>query len=353
MKDNTLYIAGAVGLVALGVGLYFLTKNTEAVEPPPTKFTCPYCGATFNTYLELLDHIAKEHPEQSPDWIEKAATAAALAQEALDKAQDAEEISDLDSKTDALILAIQAYDEVYNNYQQYLTDSAKQDLTAAASLINSVSSQVKTAWTTLLEDYKNSASIATQQAEIAWGVWNDYNKKISDVLNYTGWVVTLDEKPYFRSLSEGGHASRLPMGAYPDFNDPAMFQFAYPGCDPVRNNELSSISVNAYYRIQVFDKTNFQVLLLDAHSPYTQPDVPFADQAESCKVLPYTDELEAERSAVRIEVVDAVSSANVLIESVNRITGDLRLYNLIASAINSAITLTNSLSARIDALVLS
>lgn len=30
--------------------------------PPPTVYTCPYCGATFATQQELDDHIAAAHP---------------------------------------------------------------------------------------------------------------------------------------------------------------------------------------------------------------------------------------------------------------------------------------------------
>lgn len=32
--------------------------------PPPAGYTCPYCGATFETYDELVSHIQSEHPGQ-------------------------------------------------------------------------------------------------------------------------------------------------------------------------------------------------------------------------------------------------------------------------------------------------
>lgn len=30
--------------------------------PPPEGYTCPYCGDTFATWDELVDHIQSEHP---------------------------------------------------------------------------------------------------------------------------------------------------------------------------------------------------------------------------------------------------------------------------------------------------
>lgn len=31
-------------------------------EEPPEGYTCPYCGAKFETYDELVNHIISEHP---------------------------------------------------------------------------------------------------------------------------------------------------------------------------------------------------------------------------------------------------------------------------------------------------
>lgn len=30
--------------------------------PPPEGYTCPYCGAPFATYEEMVAHIQSEHP---------------------------------------------------------------------------------------------------------------------------------------------------------------------------------------------------------------------------------------------------------------------------------------------------
>ncbi len=30
--------------------------------PPPGGYTCPYCGANFDTYDEVVSHIQTEHP---------------------------------------------------------------------------------------------------------------------------------------------------------------------------------------------------------------------------------------------------------------------------------------------------
>lgn len=50
---------GIAGLAVLGV--YLATREVEA-KPPPEGYICPYCGATFATYEELVTHVQTEHP---------------------------------------------------------------------------------------------------------------------------------------------------------------------------------------------------------------------------------------------------------------------------------------------------
>lgn len=44
-------LAGALGLAALAWA-----------APPEEEYVCPYCGATFATYEELVAHIQSQHP---------------------------------------------------------------------------------------------------------------------------------------------------------------------------------------------------------------------------------------------------------------------------------------------------
>ena len=64
---------GAIVLGSLAVGgvlIFALTRKAEAV-PPPGGWSCPYCGVTFNTYEELVQHIQTVHPgERIPLPIE-------------------------------------------------------------------------------------------------------------------------------------------------------------------------------------------------------------------------------------------------------------------------------------------
>lgn len=56
----------AIGLgVAGGISalIYFASKAKAA---PPLVYICPYCGAAFDTYEELLAHIESEHPGEPP-----------------------------------------------------------------------------------------------------------------------------------------------------------------------------------------------------------------------------------------------------------------------------------------------
>jgi len=61
-------ISPAVAIVgaglALGVGGLLAYALTARAAPPV--YTCPYCGAPFDTYEELLAHIESEHPGEPP-----------------------------------------------------------------------------------------------------------------------------------------------------------------------------------------------------------------------------------------------------------------------------------------------
>ena len=63
--ENKAKVGIAVGMAAVGAGIVWLLSK-KAVAVPPIIYTCPYCGATFATYAELLAHIELEHPEEPP-----------------------------------------------------------------------------------------------------------------------------------------------------------------------------------------------------------------------------------------------------------------------------------------------
>lgn len=63
-------IVGGLGLALVGV--LGLTALAWAAPPtPPEGYVCPYCGATFDTYEDLVAHVTTEHPgERIPLPIE-------------------------------------------------------------------------------------------------------------------------------------------------------------------------------------------------------------------------------------------------------------------------------------------
>lgn len=54
--------------VVLGLGLGAAVVATVLIytiaqaAPPPEGYVCPYCGATFDTYEDLVAHVQSEHP---------------------------------------------------------------------------------------------------------------------------------------------------------------------------------------------------------------------------------------------------------------------------------------------------
>lgn len=50
---------GAAIATAAAVGIYAWAR--AAPPAPPEGYICPYCGATFDTYEELVTHVQTEH----------------------------------------------------------------------------------------------------------------------------------------------------------------------------------------------------------------------------------------------------------------------------------------------------
>jgi len=61
---SPLWVIPAAIILGVGVGLGVLA--TLARGAPPTVYTCPHCGAEFDTEEELLAHIELEHPGLPP-----------------------------------------------------------------------------------------------------------------------------------------------------------------------------------------------------------------------------------------------------------------------------------------------
>ena len=60
-------ISPAVVLIPVGLGLAAVVGLAALAwaappTPPPEGYPCPYCGDTFATYEELVDHIQTAHP---------------------------------------------------------------------------------------------------------------------------------------------------------------------------------------------------------------------------------------------------------------------------------------------------
>ena len=63
-KISIAWAIPAVLLLAVGGGMALALAVSRAA--PPTVYTCPHCGAEFDTEEELLAHIELEHPELPP-----------------------------------------------------------------------------------------------------------------------------------------------------------------------------------------------------------------------------------------------------------------------------------------------
>jgi len=70
MAEKGRTAAIVVGAGAALVGAYLLATRVKA--KPPKDYICPYCGAEFHTYEELVAHVQTQHPvERIPidiDW---------------------------------------------------------------------------------------------------------------------------------------------------------------------------------------------------------------------------------------------------------------------------------------------
>lgn len=49
-------------LIVPAVALLVLISSCKKAAPPPLKYVCPYCGASFATYEELVAHVQSVHP---------------------------------------------------------------------------------------------------------------------------------------------------------------------------------------------------------------------------------------------------------------------------------------------------
>lgn len=67
MAEEERRISPAVLIIPVGLGLAAAVGVAAiAMAAPPTVYTCPHCGAEFDTEEELLAHIELEHPELPP-----------------------------------------------------------------------------------------------------------------------------------------------------------------------------------------------------------------------------------------------------------------------------------------------
>jgi len=68
MVSKGLIVLGSLAIG--GILVFALTRKAEAA-PPPGGWSCPYCGLSFTTYEELVQHIQSVHPgERIPLPIE-------------------------------------------------------------------------------------------------------------------------------------------------------------------------------------------------------------------------------------------------------------------------------------------
>lgn len=73
MAEEEKRISPAVVIIPIGLGLAAVVGIAALAwaAPPPEGYVCPYCGATFATYEELVAHVQTEHPgERIPLPIE-------------------------------------------------------------------------------------------------------------------------------------------------------------------------------------------------------------------------------------------------------------------------------------------
>lgn len=58
-----------VGTAAVASAILYLISRRH--KPEPEGYNCPYCGLTFSTYDELVQHVQSSHPgERIPIDIE-------------------------------------------------------------------------------------------------------------------------------------------------------------------------------------------------------------------------------------------------------------------------------------------
>jgi len=62
MPEEKRGISPAVVIIPIGLGLAAIAALAALAWATPEVFTCPYCGAEFSSYEELVSHIESEHP---------------------------------------------------------------------------------------------------------------------------------------------------------------------------------------------------------------------------------------------------------------------------------------------------
>lgn len=66
MPEEERRISPALAIIPIGLGLAAVVGIAAlawaAPPTPPEGYVCPYCGATFDTYEELVTHVQTEHP---------------------------------------------------------------------------------------------------------------------------------------------------------------------------------------------------------------------------------------------------------------------------------------------------
>ncbi|MBA7646236.1 hypothetical protein ES703_53998 [subsurface metagenome] len=63
MQEEKVKFSPAVVLgLGLGAAVVAVVLIYAVAQAAPQVYTCPYCGATFDTYEELVAHVQSEHP---------------------------------------------------------------------------------------------------------------------------------------------------------------------------------------------------------------------------------------------------------------------------------------------------
>ena len=150
------------------------------------------------------------------------------------------------------------------------------------------------------------AETADAKWETAQAVVNRKVAKIDDVINYTGWVLTLYEHVDLNRFRAGA-TTELPMGVYRNLHDLPE--------GVVRGDAASSIMLKEYYQAELWADVNFG----GAHQRFVAVDKPLAvnltgepignDTVSAVTAEPYTDQLYVELETLRQTAGDFETAA--------------------------------------------